>query len=323
MPQLLDDSILGQQEKFLIYGHPKVGKSYLSGTLPSPVYHLVIGPPNELKCLRSPDFRSIYPDSVHYFDFALEEYGKRGIFVEANAFDVACDLMDAALDLDRMTPDEHKHILQMIEKNAKNIEIRKEMNLEQATIDSIKDKGSTPFHFESIVIDNVTTLMEVQMNKAIEVGDIRAKDKSKSLELLRKENIMIPADNDYMSAMALMDNFVNWFFKIPKHGCMIAHVHEVMKQDRSGHSEILQKQRPLFYGKQRTRIPRAFDNVWYCDITGGNLFETLTVGDNITIAGTRTGGVIKDKLRDANLEECIKLLTAGKARRGKKAKEDK
>jgi hypothetical protein len=274
MPEKLDDSILGENEKFLIYGNPGTGKTHLAGTAPGPIYFLVIGPKNEIKTLRGPAFTREHGLVDVSFDQVIEPVGKRGMFMDASGFDMASDKLDEALLL--------------------------------------REKGD--LHFNTLVVDNATVLQEYQMNKAMEFNFDTVKSKSKSgMGKLRDHNIRIPGDNDYMSQMSLMDQFVNWLMKLELHVVFIAHEHTETHFDRASRQTSITAIKPLFTGKQRTSIPRAFDNVWRTSVSGSGratIYDVQTSGsDNPdTIAKTRVGGVLKQSERNLNLTEAIKRL---------------
>lgn len=278
MPQVLDSSVVGKNEKILIYGQPGTGKTYLSGTMPGNIYILLIGGENELKTLTSPDFLNKYPEKQGKiaFDWVKEKRGPRGKFKSADAFDQACDLLDEALELDK--------------------------------------KGEVPEigSFDSLVIDNMTMLNTLQMNKAIEINYGITSDKSKTtLKQLRDENIIIPGDNDWMSQMSLMTQFVDWLFNIDKHVLCVAHEWRQKSYNRSSRETTVTEYRPLFTGKHREDIPMMFDNVWRTYTSGGGRstqYEVQTQSDSKTLAKTRFGGVIPNIMRDANLTNCIEQM---------------
>jgi hypothetical protein len=271
MPQKLGDEVVGMREKFLLYGAPGTGKTFAAGTAPRP-YFLIAGPPNEVKTLRAPQFLDRYSNQEIYYDFIIEETGKRGVFEEAKAFDRACDLLDDALTRDADEDDD--------------------------------------FSFETLVVDNATVLLSYQMHKAMEFNSTRQKSGKTTLKNLQMDNILIPADNDYMSQMSLMNQFVDWLFKIDKHVVLIAHEYMETSFDRKTRQTSIHAIKPLFTGKQRTEIPRAFDNVWRFEVSGSGrstLYEAQTAGSNepTILAKTRFGGVLRQKERDVNLTEII------------------
>lgn len=272
MPKLIDDSIIGDREKFLFYGPPGSGKTFAALTGPSPTYCIVFGGPNELKTARSLDFRNKYPEleGQLFFDHTVEPTGERGHFIEAVAFDQACDYLDEALELER--------------------------------------KGD--FQFETLVIDSATGLRRFAMNKAMEVNYHRAKDKSTTaLKRLRDANIIIPGDNDYMSEMSLTMQFIDWIFQLDKNVVVVTHEHQTKKFNRASREVIIQGLKPLFTGNHREYLPAIFDNVWhFTPVQAGRGIqgEAQTVGNDVIYAKTRMGGVLSPMERDVNLRSIIK-----------------
>lgn len=274
-PTHLTSEVVGRFEKFLIYGEPGTGKTFTAGTAPGPIYAISVGNLNEIKTLLGPTFKAVMPDQQIYYDVAEESMGDRGVFDEAVGFDHVCDLLDEAVRLDK---------------------------------DPTED-----FSFETLIIDNATVLGNYAMNKAMEVGYQTANSKSKTaLAKLRKLNIVTPADNDWMSQMSLMGQFVNWLFRLKKHVVLIAHEWHETTTDRVSHTAKITSAKPLFTGKQRTEIPGLFDNVWRMD-RNGQFFEARTEASSHPFpltAKTRIGGVLDADYRNPNLSEAIAKLQA-------------
>lgn len=277
MPKPVDASIIGLHEKILLYGLGGSGKTFTAGTMPGNVYFIVFGGANEIKTLMSQDFRKKHPekDGKLFFDYAVEEIGSRGHFVSATAYDMACDLIDDALEQER--------------------------------------KGD--FQFDSVVIDSATGLRRFGMNKAMEVNYHRATGKAKTaLQRLRDENIIIPGDNDWMSEMSLTTQFMDWVFRLPKHVCVCTHEWQVKQRDRATGESQVTSRLPLFTGKNREEIPAMFDNVWHIKPknTGrGIIAEAVTVADEFTFAKTRMGGILAPLERDPDLTKLIEKMRAG------------
>jgi hypothetical protein len=275
MPRPVDASVVDDRHKVLLYGEGGVGKTFTAGTMPGDVYFLVFGGQNEIKTLRSPDFRKKHPqkEGKLFFDFVTESLGKRGHFKSADAFDMAGDAIDEALEQER--------------------------------------KGD--FHFDSLVVDSATGLRRFAMNKAMEVNFHRATTGTAKTALarLRDENIIIPGDNDWMSEMSLTTQFMDWVFNLDKHVCVCTHVWQTKKRDRGSGDTIITDQKPLFTGKNREEIPTMFDNVWHVtakSATRGIIAQLQTVADATTYAKTRMGGALPPVVRDPNLEEIFEKL---------------
>lgn len=270
-PILVDDSIVGEHEKFLIYGSFGTGKTFAAGTMPGTIFSLVLGGKNELKTYRAPDFLKAHPekDGMIYMDWVREKIGRRGIVSKAEAYDIACDKLDEALDLEK--------------------------------------KGD--FQFDSLVIDAATGLRNVAMNKAIEITHDMAKGKEKTaLTRLKDYGIRMPQDQDYGSEQSLIWKFVNWVFELEKHVCLITHEWIEAKTDRGTRTQTVISRKPLFTGKHRTDIPMMFDNVWRFSVSSGERsrqFDVQTIGDDIIEAKTRYGGVLGPMERNINFEKVI------------------
>lgn len=270
-PKLIDDSVVGEREKFLVYGRMGTGKTFSAGTMPGNVYVLVLGGFNEVKTLRSKDFREKYPDKEGklYLDYVKESLGKRGIFMQANAYDWACDKLDEALELE--------------------------------------EKGD--FQFDSLVIDSATMMRSFAMNKAIEITSDLAKSADKTaLTRLKTHGIVLAGDQDWGAEQSLMWKFINWCFELDKHFLLITHEWNAEKHSRGTREVTITSVKPLFTGKHRVEIPQMFDNVWRFTVSGGErsrVFEAQTVGDDIIDAKTRMGGIIGAVERDINYTKII------------------
>lgn len=274
MPHPVDGSIVGEREKFLIYGGFGTGKTFASGTMPGQVYHLVFGGPNELKTLRSPDFMGMYPDAAgkHHFDYVKENLGARGIFQAANAYDWACDRLDEAL--------------------------------------LAEEKGD--FKFDSLVLDGATGLRSFGMNKAIEItSDMAASQQKTALQRLKNHGIIIAGDNDWGAEQSLTMKFLNWVFELDKHLLIITHEWRQEKHDRKTRESTIVQVSPLFTGKHRVDVPAMFDNVWRFTVSGGErsrVFEVQTVGDDVVDAKTRYGGLLSAVERNINFTDAIEAF---------------
>ena len=272
-PIQLDSSILGEREKLLWYGPPGSGKTFASGTAPAPIFYIVLGGPNELKSLVSPDFVRKYPDAGPFYHTAVKEnLGKHGSFVEAKAYDLACDALDIALAKD--------------------------------------ESGEMPF--KTLVVDSATGLRGVAMNKAMEITYDMAKSKEKqALTRLREYGVIKPGDTDFGSEQSLIWKFINWCYELDKHFILITHEWQEVKKNRETRIDEILAIKPSFTGKHRTDVPLMFDNVWRFTPSGGERarqFEAQTVGDDIIMAKTRVGGVLPIIYRDVNVTDAISQM---------------
>ena len=98
MPTKLGPEIGGEFEKWLLYGPPGSSKTFTALTLPPPIYVVVFGAANELKTARSKQFLDKIGEPEIFFDVVEEPMGDQGRFVNAEAFDMACDKIDTAIE---------------------------------------------------------------------------------------------------------------------------------------------------------------------------------------------------------------------------------
>lgn len=267
-PKPLSSDMIGQREKFLLYGEPKTGKTFCAGTLPEPIYYLAIGGDNEPKTFLGKDFIRKHGKKDIQFDEIKETRGARGIVNEPSGFDDACIALDEALEMD--------------------------------------DKGT--FQFASIVVDNATILSEMQMAKAIAISHMGAKaGKETTMDKYEASGILTPYDNDWGAAQSLMRQFVSWLFNIDKHVALIAHEHKETTTDRKTRTQQIVAVKPQFIGKDRDQISNIFDNVWRFS-RNGQLYvaRTTPLGSPFpVIAGSRIGGIVDENYSDPNLADVI------------------
>lgn len=266
--------IVGDREKFLLYGHPGMGKTFAALTAPDPIYFLSVGAHNEAKTYFSKQFQKKHGKKEIFLDSVSESLGKMGRLEGGPVgFDNACIAIDEALESD--------------------------------------EKGEQ--EFQTIVIDNATVLEEYQMNKVIHIAD-QARDPGASgfstYEKFQEHGILTPFDNDWGAAQSLMAKFVSWLYGLDKHIILVAHEHETTVSNRSSHTQTLVAVKPLFVGKQRTEISNKFDNVWRFTAEG-QLYAARTCPQKSpyeVIAKTRVGGVIPNDYLDVNLSSAVKKM---------------
>jgi len=280
MPKPLTSEIIGEREKFLLYGAPKRGKTFCALTAPAPIYFLAIGGPNEAKTYFSKQFQEKHGKKEILIDSALEDVDKHGRCKTPIGFDHACDLLDKTLELD--------------------------------------DKGeleTSTGGFETLIVDNATVLEEFQMNKVIHIADItRSGDATgqSTQAKLKEHGVLKPSDSDWGGAQSLMQNWYSWLFKLDKHIVFIAHEYYVTRANRATQSVDTIGIQPLFVGKQRGRIANAFDNVWHFT-TLGPQYQARTIPKDQPvdiIAGTRLGGIIPNDYPNPDLSKTIQKFKA-------------
>jgi hypothetical protein len=280
--ETLDSSILGQSERIILYGDPGNSKTWTSATAPGPLYYLVTGGVGELKTLVSPGFKKFCEEKqidqpeIRY-DLIDEEYGKRGRIKSASALFAIEKALDAAFEAD----------------------------------------ATGEFQFQTLVIDNCSSLIEYQLNLAVEFNQARKRGKSQHATMKHYDEfgVLIPADNDWGVAQGFMDQLLAWVKPLEKHVIFTAHEYVQSKRDRASGQEQIISVRPAFIGKQRTNLPRAFDNVWRMSLHGGGkgIYSSMqTIRDEQVLAKTRVNGVLKATEANPILSQLItKMENAG------------
>jgi hypothetical protein len=71
-PQPISPSIIGTHERFLLYGKPKVGKTFSALTLPPPIYFMAVGADNEAKVFFSKPFQKKYGEALKREDLLID-----------------------------------------------------------------------------------------------------------------------------------------------------------------------------------------------------------------------------------------------------------
>jgi len=276
----LTSAIIGEREKFLLYGPPKRGKTFCALTAPEPLLFLGIGATNEAKTYFSNQFQEKHGKKDIVITSAREDVDKHGRCGTPVGFDHACNLLDAALELDD----------------------RGKMETETGG-------------FDTLVVDNATVLEEFQMNKAIYVSDLTRSSSAtgdSTQAKLKEHGLLKPSDSDWGAAQSLMRNWYSWLFKLDKHIVFVAHEYEVTRANRQTQSVDVVGLRPLFVGKQRTIIANAFDNVWHF-YKKGQFYVARTEPEETPvdiIAGTRIGGVISPDYENPDLTKAIAKFKA-------------
>ena len=278
--EFIQDAEGSKKIKMLLYGAPGSGKTFAALTAPRPIYFILVGSEDELLTALGKDFRDKYPDfdpdADLFYDVVSDELGKRGQFVHAVGLDEAGDRIDEALKRDA--------------------------------------DPSDPFHFETLVVDNISRLSEAAMTKSVEFGHSQAKEKGKtSLARFEKHGILVPSDRDWGGQMSLVKQFVGWLCSdIPKHVIVIAHEWIKTSTDRISRVETTLSIKPLVTGNLREQLPNMFSCYWRMD-KKGQIYRALTQGDGTFEAKTRLGGNVGVTERDPNLSVLFdRMLSPGR-----------
>jgi hypothetical protein len=273
MPQqLTPDLVLGENEKFLLYGEYGTGKTHLALSAPDPIWAVGIGGLNEFKTRYSKSFIKNVGNREVFVDSVVEYREERGQMADnPNGFDLFCDILDAGL----------------------------EWNDKQGNI------------IKTLIIDNATVLEEYMLNKAIAAEFMTANNQAKTVMRTEREyGIRKPQDTTWSGAQSLMQRIVSWLFELPFHIVFVAHERkEWASAEKGSRDRQLIGVGPLFVGQQRIMVPNLFDNVWRTSKSGGGRnaqYAVQSVGDEKVAAKTRVGGILDPALeRSVNLTAVI------------------
>jgi hypothetical protein len=184
----------------------------------------------------------------------------------------------------------------------------------KAIEDDLSGKGP---QFASIVVDNATPLIQLQLDVAFLISHDRMKDKGKSaLKKLEDYGATIPHEDDWGIAQGIMRRFISELVGVNKHVILISHEYQTYSSGGQGSTPILEKVEPWFIGKDRTQIANTFDNVWRFDRAAAGAYTARTEagrgnpGGYAIVAGSRIGGVIPKDFDDPNVTKAIKLFRA-------------
>ena len=271
MPQQISPDIIGKSEKFLLYGHPGVGKTHCALTLPPPIYYICTGGPDEVQTFYSKTFQAKHK---------LREQ------------DLLIDSVDLTFSWKLGKADGFDQIKKMIE-------------------EAIRMEQAGEINFNSIALDNITTLTELQIEKAILLADMskspEAQAKGDSTKKKFDETgVLQVADYEWKDVMNMMAKFLSELFVIKKNFCIVAHEWEQVVTDRKTKKAEVTAIKPLFIGKQRDLIPNLFSNVWRIYPTGQiSAARTIAGTSPSVIAKTRIGGILSPDYPDPNLSDVI------------------
>jgi hypothetical protein len=273
----INSSIIGGADKFLIYGDPGTGKTHLALTAPPPILYLCTGLQEELQTFYGKNFQEKYK-MLH------------GRYLRED--EVLFDAVDLAFSWKNEDATGFDQVKDMIQKA---------VNMEKAG--EIK--------FNSIVIDNVTTLTELQIEKAIRLANLSRPPEATSKSTEQKyieSGVLQVADFEWKDVMNMMSKFLSEAFVLDdKVFVVIAHEWEQVVTDRATKVQSTTKVKPAFIGKQRDQIANLFSNVWRM-YNIGQITAARTVGKDANpeiIAKSRIGGVISTDWHDPSLQLAI------------------
>lgn len=188
------------------------------------------------------------------------------------------------------------------------------------TIDQALEKESA--RFDTIVVDEATRLRSFAMNKGIRINSFT--EKSKTLNAAIKNDVIIPAVQDYGAEMSLVEQFCNGYTDIckryGKHFILIAHERHIYnKPSKIGEQPSLQRILPGFTGQTfPDSIANIFDLVWHFECVNQDKFYARTVGTSNTAevgvleagvaAKTRFSGIFAEKEYNVSWPNVLKRI---------------
>ena len=271
-PSPISPDIIGGNEKFLLYGDPGVGKTHCALTAPPPIYFVSVSGPDEVQ--------------TYYSKYFQEKYGER-----LPEKDLLVDYTKTSFSWGLGEGTQFDQVKQMIE-----------------TTMEMEEKGEIPVS-STIVIDNMTTLTEQQVSKAIVLSDqVSQSEKASTREKYEATGVLQVADFEWKDVMNMMAKFLSELFTLDKNIVIVAHEWEQTVTNRKTKQSDVIAIKPLFIGKQRDLIANLFSNVWRIYPVGAVSSAARTVSQeqnpNI-IAKTRVGGVVSRDYMDPDLSSAI------------------
>lgn len=147
-----------------------------------------------------------------------------------------------------------------------------------------KLKGLNPFPYEVVALDGLTTFSIIAMNRAIPA----TKAFMPQLPHIQTNNVTVPAQPDYMTAMALTEQFISKLCALPCHVIVTAH-EDNDKDDLTG--RIFKN--IAVSGKLAIRLPGYFNELWRMQVSttavegkAVNKYQLVTRPDNLYSART-------------------------------------
>lgn len=177
--------------------------------------------------------------------------------------------------------------------------------LEAVALEKMKDAvnhamQNFPNDFDTICIDDSTALRRSAFWKGLLIND--KTNKSKTLDSVRKEEVIFSTVQDYQIEMQIVMQFlvalIDMCKKHNKH--LIVGAHErftYRKGDKIGDLPTLVKVRPAYTGQTfPDDVASLFDCVFHSEVVGAGTnvaYRIRTVGDEVLLAGHRYGGTFE------------------------------
>lgn len=173
-----------------------------------------------------------------------------------------------------------------------------------------------PELFDTVVIDDASTLRRAAMNKAIEVNfaDKLSTTKTK----VEKWDVLTPAMQDYQREMSIIEQMLADITvrckAASKHLIVTAHERYTWKPgDKMGAPAVLVKISPSFTGvdKNPDQITQYFGSVWRTEaVSGGNsrIYRITTQGSETVAAKTRWNGVFDSMEQNLTWAQALKRI---------------
>lgn len=177
-----------------------------------------------------------------------------------------------------------------------------------SAFDKMTDKmdwwfGGDVDNWNTLVIDSFTEINEWSLNKGLFLNE-RMPSQARPLSISERINLqakfrILTGQQDYKSAMGLCEGFITDVrIECERHGKnLVVICHEWMEEREKddGTMEVV-RYLPLLIGQLRTRLPKSFDDVWYCQLDSNAKPPKATVqmlGDPRHYAKTRWGSIVE------------------------------